>query len=501
MKRLFPILLAVTAGIASAVNYNPIIQTKFTADPAPFVMGDTLYLFTSHDNGVRDGFDMTDWQLFTTTDMVNWTDHGAVASLKSFGTWASTADNGAWAVQAIERNGWWYMYCPVQLRGVGVLKSKSPYGPWSDPIKKALFNYDIRDIDPTVFIDDDGQAYIYWGNNGIWYAKLNKNMTALSSSKKEIKRTTEAFGGYKDENDKLVGKDCYEEGPWVYKREGHYYLVYAAGGVPEHLSYAMSDSPTGPWTYKGKIMDVPEGSFTIHPGVVDFKGHSYLFYHNGKLPNGGGYKRSVCVEEFKYKDDGTIPLVKMTSTAVRTPVANLNALERQEAETIAMASGVTTKKTTGRGVYVDGIDANDYIWVRSIDFGSEGVDKVSVCVKSADNPGNIEVYIDNAVVAKIAVDGVADWTLLTEPLTKTVSGIHNVRFRFTATGSTTASRKNLFLFDYWQFGQDGTSSLHHPLSTLHYPPSTIHDLQGRQVRQSGNLKRGIYIIEGRKIVR
>lgn len=111
---------------ATAVAQNPIIQTKYTADPAPVVVGDTVYLFTSHDNGVRDGFDMTDWLLYTSTDMVNWTDHGAVASLKSFSKWASSADNGAWAVQAVCRDGQWYMYCPIQLRGIGVLTAPTP---------------------------------------------------------------------------------------------------------------------------------------------------------------------------------------------------------------------------------------------------------------------------------------------------------------------------------------------------------------------------------------
>lgn len=494
-KHILILLLGVLSAVsASAVDYNPIIQTKFTADPAPVVVDDTLYLFTSHDNGVRDGFDMTDWQLFTTIDMVNWTDHGAVASLKSFGTWASTADNGAWAVQAIKRNDWWYMYCPVQLRGVGVLRSPSPYGPWSDPRKSCLFNFDIRDIDPTVFIDDDDQAYIYWGNNGIWYAKLNKNMTAIvSSSKTEIPRTTETFGGYKDDNGKVVGGDCYEEGPWVYKREGHYYLVYAAGGVPEHISYAMSDKATGPWVYKGKIMDVPEGSFTIHPGVVDYKGHSFLFYHSGQLPDGGGYKRSVCVEEFKYKDDGTIPHIKMTRSAISKPVDNLNALERQEAETIAMASGLTTKMDKKRGVYVDGIDSGDYIWVRSINFGSEGANAVDLCVKSADNAGRIEVSVDNSLVAKVEVADIADWTVLSAPLSKTVTGIHNVRFRFVSSVSASNKRQNLFFFDYWQFRSE-TNGIEELRMTN---GGSIYDLRGQQVARP---RHGLFIHQGKKII-
>ena len=213
------LLIAALSTAATAAAQNPIIQTRYTSDPAATVVGDTVYLFTGHDNGVREGFDMTEWMLYKSADMVNWTDCGAVASLNSFGTWASSADNGAWAAQAIQRDGTWYMYCPIQLRGIGVLKATSPRGPWTDPLKKALINQDVRDIDPTVFIDDDGQAYLYWGNNGLWYAKLKKSMTALDGGPTEVERTTEAFGGYKEtytddngqEQTRIVGNDCFEE--------------------------------------------------------------------------------------------------------------------------------------------------------------------------------------------------------------------------------------------------------------------------------------------------
>ena len=98
---------------------DPLIQTKYTADPAPMVHNDTIFLYTTHDEDDADGFKMLDWLLYTSTDMVNWTDHGAVASLKSF-KWA-VRDNGAWAEQVIERNGKFYMYCPLHGNGIGVL--------------------------------------------------------------------------------------------------------------------------------------------------------------------------------------------------------------------------------------------------------------------------------------------------------------------------------------------------------------------------------------------
>ena len=130
----------------------PLFQTKYTADPSPLVVGDTLFLYTSHDSSPEDIADP------------NWTEHGAVASLKDF-PWRSR-ENGAWAIQTVERNGKYYLYAPLHGHGIGVLVSDSPYGPFKDPLGKPLvWQKDTwDDIDPTVFVDDDGQAYMYWGN-------------------------------------------------------------------------------------------------------------------------------------------------------------------------------------------------------------------------------------------------------------------------------------------------------------------------------------------------
>lgn len=239
-------LLAMTAA-TSGVAQNPIIQTKYTADPAPMVYNDTVFLYTTHDEDDAEGFKMLDWLLYTSTDMVNWTDHGAVASLKSF-DWVKR-DNGAWAEQVIERNGKFYMYCPIHGNGIGVLVSDSPYGPFKDPLNKPLVwqkeHWD--DIDPTVFIDDDGQAYMYWGNPNVYYVKLNEDMIS-----------------YSGEIVKLADRpEHYQEGPWVYKRNGHYYMAFASTCCPEGIGYAMSDKATGPWSTKGYIMRPTERTLSL----------------------------------------------------------------------------------------------------------------------------------------------------------------------------------------------------------------------------------------------
>ena len=201
---------------ASAQEINmPIIQTKYTADPAPYVFNDTIYLYTTHDEDNSEGFNMQDWLLYTSTDMVNWQDHGSVASLKDF-KWYK-GNNGAWAEQVIHRNGKWYMYCPIHGNGIGVLVADSPYGPFKDPIGKPIVwqHEHWNDIDPTVWIDDDGQAYMYWGNPDLYYVKLNEDMITTSG-----------------EIVKLPKIQDYQEGPWFYKRNGKYYLAFASTCCP-----------------------------------------------------------------------------------------------------------------------------------------------------------------------------------------------------------------------------------------------------------------------------
>lgn len=164
-------------------------------------------------------------------------------------------------------------------------------------------------------------------------------------------------------------KDIYTEGPWFYKRKDNYYLLYAAGGVPEHIAYSMSKSPVGPWKYMGEIMPLQDtGSFTNHCGVIDYKGNSYFFYHTGKLPGGGGFGRSVAVEQFEYNAGGTFPVINATQEGVK-PVGSLNPYQRVEAETMAFSEGVKTEPNDRTGIYVSDIHNGDYIKVREVDLG------------------------------------------------------------------------------------------------------------------------------------
>jgi arabinoxylan arabinofuranohydrolase len=456
MKTKLLISAALAAATIECSALNPVVQTIYTADPAPVVHDGTLYLYTSHDEDklVKNFFTMKDWRCFSTIDLVNWTDHGAVATLYDFkwagSGWGGGFENGAWAVQAIERNGKWYMYCPLQGRGIGVLVADNPFGPFTDPIGKPLIAND--NIDPTVFIDDDGQAYLYWGNPKCNYVKLNQDMISFDTSIGNkgvvvLDMTVEQFG--KRSKDDPKRPTTYEEGPWLYKRNRLYYLFFAAGPISEHLGYSTGPSAEGPWKYGGVVMPSQGGSFTDHPGIVDYKGKTYLFYHNAALPGGGGYHRSVCVDELKFNLDGSVVQMNMTKEGV-PQIGHLNPYQRVQAETIAWESGVETAKTNAVGVYVTDIKNGSYIKVCSVDFGDKGASKFSASVASAVDGGAIELRLDQpdgelVGTLKVKSSGALDKWETQSCSVSGAKGVHDLVFKFTGADGP------LLNFDWWKF--------------------------------------------------
>ncbi|MEJ2852446.1 MULTISPECIES: family 43 glycosylhydrolase [unclassified Saccharothrix] len=178
LRRAGALLVAVLCALALlpavARADNPIVQHIYTADPAPMVHNGRVYLYTGHDEDGSTTFVMKEWRVWSSEDMVNWTDHGSPMNLATF----SWADADAWAGQAIARNGKFYWYVPVRRRGggmaIGVAVADSPTGPFRDAIGRPLV--ENGEFDPTVFIDDDGQAYMYWGNPNLWYVRLNADL-------------------------------------------------------------------------------------------------------------------------------------------------------------------------------------------------------------------------------------------------------------------------------------------------------------------------------------
>lgn len=454
MKYLMVVLLCVM--FVGANSQNPIIQTYFTADPAPMVHNGTVYLYTTHDEDVtvRNFFTMYNWRCYSSTDMVNWTDHGAVASLKNF-TWHEK-NNGAWAPQCIERNGKFYLYVPIHGEGVAVLVADSPTGPFRDPLGNRLIvdSENVwNDIDPTVFIDDDGQAYLYWGNPNLYYVKLNNDMVSYDRSIGKngvvaVEMSPEAFGPRGKADDKH--KSNYEEAPWLYKRGNIYYMVYAAAGIPEYIAYSTAPTTEGPWTYKGFIMErAPHLAFTNHPGIIDFKGNSYFFYHTQELSGGQGFKRSVSVEQFNFNADGSIPMIMPTKEGVKESVSNLNPYKRNEAETIAWSKGLKTTGDNKAGVYVSKIENGDFIKVRSVDF-DKGTKVFEASVASVSVGSSIEIRlgsVDGLLLGICKVNNTGGWLKWATQSCKVekAKGVHDLYFVFKG------GEGELFNFDWWRF--------------------------------------------------
>ncbi|MET4105991.1 glycoside hydrolase family 43 protein [Hymenobacter sp. UYP22] len=287
---------------------NPIITTKFSADPAALVHNGRVYVYAGRDEAAagQNQYIMNEWLCYSSADMVTWQEHPAPLNVQAF-AWAR-AD--AWASQVVERNGKFYWYITTDHRtvpgkAIGVAMADSPTGPFKDARGSALITNNMTtavnsffdDIDPTVIIDDAGQAWLYWGNTACYYAKLKSNMTEL------------------DGPIQTVSLPEFTEAPWVHKRGKWYYLSYASG-FPERISYAMSRRPNGPWQPKGLLTDFPTNSNTSHQAIITFKGKDYFVYHNGSLPTGGSFRRSVCVDYLTYNADSTLQTVNMTTLGV-----------------------------------------------------------------------------------------------------------------------------------------------------------------------------------------
>jgi beta-xylosidase len=309
LKHALPAILLAVSTLAQAAN--PITSKIFTADPAALVDNGRVYLYVGRDEAPEGGKDylMNEWHVYSSCDMKSWTEHPNPTSYKVF-DWAK---KDAWASDVTKRNGKYYFYTTVSHKtipgkAIGVAVSSSPTGPFVDARGSALVTNDMThetligwdDIDPAVFVDDDGQAWLYWGNTVMKYAKLKPNMTEL------------------DGPIHTVGLEAFTEAAYLHKHKGTYYLSYSRH-FPEETVYMTGPSATGPWSFGGVIMEKNSNVKTIHHAIVDFNGKSYIFYHNGKLPTGGEFRRSAAVEELHYGADGKILPVAQTEHG---PAAN-----------------------------------------------------------------------------------------------------------------------------------------------------------------------------------
>jgi hypothetical protein len=379
-KEAVAIIVSLAVTITASAQ-NPFITNQFTADPSARVLGNRVYVFPSHDIKAPDGknlrkdwFCMEDYHVFSSENLVDWTDHGVIVTQNKV-PWVKPDSYAMWAPDAIECDGKYYFYFPATPKdstigrgftiGVAIAdKPEGPYIPEDRPIKG------VRGIDPGVFIDKkDGQAYLYWSQGNLYGAKLKANMLELDSEVFTLKEfPTKGL----------------KEGPYVFERNGIYYMTYPhVENSIERLEYATSDNPLGPFKFAGVIMDEsPTGCWTNHQSIIQFKNQWYLFYHHNDLSPRFDKNRSVRVDSLFFNPDGTIKKVIPTLRGVGLS----NAFKEIQIDRYSHIGGATidfidTLNTFG-GWKTFFAKAGDWVQYNSVDFGNSKAKTAIIRVKA-----------------------------------------------------------------------------------------------------------------------
>lgn len=402
-------------------------MNQYTADPSARVFGDKVYLYPSHDIRATPGhgrpgwFCMQDYHVFSSSNLTDWTDHGVILSQYTV-PWADSTAYSMWAPDCIERNGKYFFYFPTIAKGgingkgftVGVAIANKPAGPFTpqpEPIKG------IHGIDPNVFIDKDGQAYLYWAQGQIYGAKLKYNMLELASE-------PVVLGA-------LPNKGL-KEGPFLFEHNGTYYLTYPhVENKIERLEYATSNSPLGPFKFTGVIMDeAPSGCWTNHQSIINFKGQWYLFYHDDQLSPKFDKNRSVRADSLFFNNDGTIRKVKRTLRGVGITRASTNIqVDRYSAkspEDVSVDFIDTANKMQGWKVVLN--KEGSWISYNAVNFAKGSWKLVSV---RATTPVTsiAEIRLDRlngALLAEVKLEPTGSWQITNADLKKVPKGKHDL---------------------------------------------------------------------------
>lgn len=333
--------------LAKTESSNPIVKTDeggeriYGGDPSVLVDGDTVYLYTGHDASTDEQvansvYEIPEYLCYSSTDLVNWKSEGTVMTMDTV-DWAKD-DVSAWASQVMKYNDKYYLYyCSWDKSGkqsIGVAVADSPAGTFVD-IGEPLVRGSVtkpqlstfNDIDPTAWVetDENGEEhrYLAWGNGMFFMCELNEDMISVKDMNGDGEITSGTSFDDADIMYQKGGIENYTEAPWLYRRSdeqgsyyGDYYLFYAYGWR-ECLAYATApDLTSGDWTFGNVIMYPASTSNTNHMAVFDFKGKTYFVYHNGSLPGGNGYRRSACITELHFNDDGSIDYFEETTAGL-----------------------------------------------------------------------------------------------------------------------------------------------------------------------------------------
>lgn len=424
---LISVIILIACVQIPAVSQNPFIRNQFTADPTARVFGDRVYVYPSHDILAQPGkgrvgwFCMEDYHVFSSANLTDWTDHGMIVSQTKV-PWANPAGYSMWAPDCIERNGKYYFYFPTLPKdtvlygrsfGIGVAVADKPEGPFvpeSEPIKG------VKGIDPNVFIDKDGQAYLYWSQGNIYVAKLKDNMKELASEVVTIPN--------------LPTKGL-KEGPFVFERNGIYYLTYPhVENKTERLEYAIGDNPMGPFKVTGVIMDESStGCWTNHHSIIQYKKQWYLFYHHNDYSPKFDKARSVRLDNLSFNADGTIQKVIPTLRGVgvtdaRTDIQIDRYSKIDERASIAFLDTADTFK----GWKTQLKEPGAWVQYNSVDFGSQPVKRAILKVR-AEEDGVVEIRTGSAtgtLLCRVNLRKDNGWMVIGSDIIKKTNGIQNL---------------------------------------------------------------------------
>lgn len=414
-KKWFVTGIMVLWGLFFAFGENPIITHIRAADPSVHVWADgKVWIYGSHDQEDAVNYDSMDgYHVFSSGDMVNWTDHGEILHSRDV-SWGTDQGGFMWAPDCAYKNGTYYLYFPHKDKNggwrTGVATSKNPEGPFKD---SGNYIEGTSGIDPACFIDDDGNAYLYFGSHKV--AKLKANMMELAENPKTIN----------------YGSGNFKEGAWMHKRNGIYYYSWTDWTDSLYQGhYAMGSSPYGPFTYKGVVNGNPKGA-QDHHSIIEYKGSWYYFYHVGNYNGGNGNRRNTCVDYLYYNSDGTMKKVQMTTTGVDpvdpgpepspviTPTPEpsppssdkINPYNQVEAQWACGQAGIDFEACSEGGSNIGWIHSGDWVKYCNMDFNS-GALEVAVRAASYSAGGTIELYLDSLTgpyLGSISITSTGGW--------------------------------------------------------------------------------------------
>lgn len=448
IRRLLPLtsLLAVVAPAMLKAD-SPLAAHRYLADPSSLVTKDRVYIYCSNDDEspVEGSYNIPNVICVSSSDMKNWTDHGSVFRASDSTKWAKKT----WAPAALERDGKFFLYFGNGGVNIGVATAPTPTGPFTDPLGRDLVNHSTPGVqpaknmwlfDPGVFIDDDGQAYLYFGGNGdnnVRCAKLNRDMISLAGDVIKMSATN------------------FFEAAWVFKRKGIYYFSYSTTPKAQmRIDYLTSTNPIDGFGYRGVVADQPPiNNDNNHAAQFEFKGRWYHVYHNRIVAKQAGiptgFRRNLAIEEFSFNEDGSIRKVVYTTNGV-AQLEGLNPYVRVEAETFNAQSGVETEPCSEGGMNLTALDNGDWVKIAGVDFGSAGARKFNTRAASAEAGGTIEIRLDGVDGKQIgscavgATGGAQQWREVSCDVAATV-GRHDLYLRFIGSG------KSMLTVDCWQF--------------------------------------------------